>query len=759
MLSNSLNQRSNCATKRPLFSKTIGNTISTLMNGSNVSHSGSGAVKGILLILVSLCVNFARAEGISFQVPFLEGHDIHYRTFNTITGPADGARLFTGMRLVTAWEEGSFIGISGSAVLQVNSEGDTHDLTDDHPELADWPQGLAYNSKSNSVALTTFGGEGSFYQRRGTTPWTVTASMNNEDIDSIVYRPADDSYWGLAINWGSGTATRLLQFSPQGNKLSSMTLPALPIALGPGSFKSELVATSGVIIVMIDRYPSTALQSSDRGRIYVINPDARTMTLTFEGGVRPAPELRITAPNNGMQFTQGANITLSAQPTNGTFASVTFLSDGLTLATVSAPTVAIFPPTYSFTWSNAPAGEHNLLAVGNGSGSSVTSAPVTIRVVAPAPNVSVVRDLPDTYSAGVFVSVRLTATPNAGANAWAIEEQPPAGWTLGQTGFDGRFDPATGKIKWGPFTDATARAIVYSIKPPTNSSGLKTFSGIVSVNGASKPITGDITIADALAFHPADAPPQDNRITVDELTAYAAAWKSGATWPRAPSPIQIAYVTRAGFLWKSGEQYRYVPTNTPPNCWVPLTNSDPRAFITAVAASEAIRNLPPAFTPGQTIAVTVQIHPGAGVQTYALEERPPKGWTIVDADGATASDGVIRFGPFFDSQQRTLTYHLTPKTTFGIFCGEVSFDGSSDPIGGASSVGVPGVRTEHRDGHVYFRFNCAPGDHYIFETADSVDSANWHFEAEIIGAQTSIDVPAVEPSERQKFYRLRAVAP
>jgi choice-of-anchor C domain-containing protein len=69
--------------------------------------------------------------------------------------------------------------------------------------------------------------------------------------------------------------------------------------------------------------------------------------------------------------------------------------------------------------------------------------------------------------------------------------------------------------------------------------------------------------------HPADTN-CDWRITINEVTAYGAAWKLGNGWPTDPNPIDINYVTRAGYLWKQGECYRH-DGSAEPSCWVPTT--------------------------------------------------------------------------------------------------------------------------------------------------------------------------------------------
>jgi hypothetical protein len=154
------------------------------------------------------------------------------------------------------------------------------------------------------------------------------------------------------------------------------------------------------------------------------------------------------------------------------------------------------------------------------------------------------------------------------------------------------------------------------------------------------------------------------------------------------------------------------------------------------------------------------VRPAAGVHSYALEERPPDGWAIAQAEGAAAVNGSLRYGPFLDGQARTFTYQVVPSTTatVGEFRGTASFDGSADGVQGGAVLTAPNGIAEHRDGRVYLRFNATPGENFILESASSVDSAAWNYEATIQGTQSAIELPPVEPSASLKFYRLRPVA-
>lgn len=80
----------------------------------------------------------------------------------------------------------------------------------------------------------------------------------------------------------------------------------------------------------------------------------------------------------------------------------------------------------------------------------------------------------------------------------------------------------------------------------------------------------------------------------------------------------------------------------------------------------------------QRYQVSVTITPEAAVNVYAAEERVPNGWTVTEVlDLGSSSGGVIRWGPFFDSQVRTLRYSLqaTAGASASVVSGAVSFDG------------------------------------------------------------------------------------
>jgi hypothetical protein len=90
--------------------------------------------------------------------------------------------------------------------------------------------------------------------------------------------------------------------------------------------------------------------------------------------------------------------------------------------------------------------------------------------------------------------VSVEVTPPAGTLAQAVEDEPPDGWTVGTINSSGVFDAATGKVKWGPFFDASPRTLTYALTPPGSASGRATFTGAASFDGGGDPIAGTATL-------------------------------------------------------------------------------------------------------------------------------------------------------------------------------------------------------------------------------------------------------------------------
>src|SRR6185369_12582944 len=103
--------------------------------------------------------------------------------------------------------------------------------------------------------------------------------------------------------------------------------------------------------------------------------------------------------------------------------------------------------------------------------------------------------------------------------------------------------------------------------------------------------------------------------------------------------------------------------------------------------------LPPEYFPGVPLSVNLKIPALGGVQAYAIEEQVPANWQISEAsDGGTldSATGKLKFGPFFDTGARILTYKVVPPLTglgLRVFSGFFSANGQSFVIiGGTTSA-------------------------------------------------------------------------
>lgn len=243
------------------------------------------------------------------------------------------------------------------------------------------------------------------------------------------------------------------------------------------------------------------------------------------------------------------------KPSGGNYSNYTTAQDG------TLYTAALLPET-TYYW--------NVQAMGDGvstSDSAWANAGTDWSLTTMSLACSATRILPG-YAPGQSVEVTIDAAPPAATSNYAVQDAPPVGWTVGTIDNGGAYDSVNNLVKWGPFFDNVARSLHYSITAPPGASGdISWGPGIISIDGYDSAICGDQIISENVC-HPADTN-CDMRLAIGEITAYGAAWKTGATWVNPPNPIPISYVTNAGYIWKAGEVYYYDPAQTPPACWVP----------------------------------------------------------------------------------------------------------------------------------------------------------------------------------------------
>jgi hypothetical protein len=413
------------------------------------------------------------------------------------------------------------------------------------------------------------------------------------------------------------------------------------------------------------------------------------------GSANANPLAKITKPAEGAAFIEGDPIEVAAEAadSDGAIVLLELLMDGNVIAATNGPAL-------HFTIKNASITSHTLIARATDNGGAIAESGAIHILMRHREAVAFVRrELPAGYSPGVSFLVSLRADPPAGTFAYAVEDKPPTGWHVTDVSDDGAFDSVTGKVKFGPFTDTAARTLTYRVTPPATAAGRYEFSGSSAVNGALYPITGDVDVQLVQQFHPADTN-QDFKIPLAEVTAYAAAWKAGLSWPTGPAPIPLSYVTRAHYIWQHGEAYFFDPTaGAAPACWTP-TSLGPR-LLAAVTIAGAQRSVLGDLRSSAVAQVQIFTAPPGGSSGYAVEEKPPYGWTVSNISHEGTFDpitGLIRWGVFTDGTARTLSYTVTPPpavTSVGVFAGQLSYDGklieTSAQTGLENSVTINGV--------------------------------------------------------------------
>jgi hypothetical protein len=251
------------------------------------------------------------------------------------------------------------------------------------------------------------------------------------------------------------------------------------------------------------------------------------------------------------------------------------------------------------------------------------------------------------------------------------------------------------------------------------------------------------------------------------LTGYGAAWKKGESWEAGPVPIPLAFVTRAGQLWKHGEKYIYDPAQgAPPACWKSAIAATPLSAV-APAPGSAQREMAWPATTSDAVSVQIKITPGTATSAYGVQEQLPAGWTAgeVSQDGYYDSkSNCIRWGVFLDREARVLTYRATPgPSSSGAPRGIVSFDGAVDEVRGAAT-GAPsegagrGAEFKHierrADGSVQLRLS-GPADH-VCTVEVSSDLVHWTELTPMLLSEGEIGFEdKADNSQALRFYRTR----
>jgi hypothetical protein len=253
---------------------------------------------------------------------------------------------------------------------------------------------------------------------------------------------------------------------------------------------------------------------------------------------------------------------------------------------------------------------------------------------------------------------------------------------------------------------------------------------------------------------------------VEEVTAYAAAWRNGGIWPLPPNPIPIDYVTRAAALWRGGETYTMDPdAGAAPLCWVNVQPLPRKQGMNLIDSASALRFLPAGYLPDEPVEVSIEVSARQTTLAYAVQEAVPSGWrleTISHGGTFDALHGQIKWGPFCDSTPRTLRYQLAPPAAASgpvRFVGSASLDGAALSVGGRAVICSTsrlswGLQPE--TGRWALRLKGDPGARYLVES--SADLLQWTPLTTITDPLGTVEIPiTVSTRSLQQYYRARLV--
>ena len=119
------------------------------------------------------------------------------------------------------------------------------------------------------------------------------------------------------------------------------------------------------------------------------------------------------------------------------------------------------------------------------------AATAMVTVNAPSPRSAVSGFSTAAYTPDTGFQVQITVTPGSTTRCYAVEDTPPAGWSVTNISNNGAFDSVNRMVKWGLFYGATPLVLSYTAVPPSTAGGTAIFSGTASFDGTDVAIIGD----------------------------------------------------------------------------------------------------------------------------------------------------------------------------------------------------------------------------------------------------------------------------
>jgi hypothetical protein len=613
----------------------------------------------------------------------------------TLRGPSNTSTLFPRDMRVIADETGHvYYGAEQHTVFKIDaSTGVEENIPYEVVAPEGWPMGTAFDSKRGRVVVVNLSGAGALYSSVAPhTQWSLLASMDNRDVDSIDYHPGSDSYFAVATSYNS--ASRILTLSADsGSYLGDVELPMLPSGIGFGSYRSEITSLGDYLVVLLgpQSFFGPSNDSTD-ARIYLVDPRNGRSWLTYRNArTQPnqPPVVKVVSPADGATFLPGTKITIAAEATDtdGSIDKVEFFANNQDLGEGTNVGAA----RYEIEWTVPPSGSYSIVTRAfDKEGLDGFSAPVRVLVRAnQAPNVRITSPVNDArLPAETEVTLLADATDSDGfvKNVSFFANGELIG--TGESAIEGTHY----RLVWK--TPATGTFLLLA-RATDNSDAVGTSAPVRVTVGTNAPprvrlvAPQDKVTVRAGATVPLVAEAFDSDGRIQKIEFFANGKSLGLAFP---SPIARAVFQ---LLWKPAEEGEYALTaKATDNEGASAMSGEVHVRVVDVPVL-AVRHLPRFYRPGMKFRVRIVLDPGDNTVIEAVREKPPVGWVvgrITHGGSYHAETGTIEFGPFNDGRRRILGYQVTvPDDAFNVqtFSGETVVNGVSSPIGGDKTIGLP----------------------------------------------------------------------
>ncbi len=531
------------------------------------------------------------------------------------------------------------------------------------------------------------------------------------------------SHWRGVVQLKPGETSAFLVFKPIPDKI--------------------LEGDESVVVRLVQPIPSPTARLR---QTYTVGQPSEAKGIITEKPAPNKPTIVITSPKDLAEFHEPAAVDITAVAVDpaGYISRLVFLANGerigvSEIAFIRAPDPGT-PITHHFSWKNVKAGKYAIVARAEGlNGQAIDSNAVHILVKSP-PEPMVV-----SIEAGVATTAEPVNLPHVNrpwshGKAEDVTPAPkPATFVLSRTGdtqrplivyykvtgtaingrdylrLDGDATIPAGQarreIEVRAFADGllegTESVVITLVNNPLYKLGLKT-SAEIHITDANLP-SGPVIVLrkpanwagfKASADIAIEALTYDPKLYIGFAEFFANGQKIGETglgWNECvgcgPKPGDVLTIP---FTWKNAPGGEFVLIARAKDSVGNNLESAPVRITVQYPAikSFTVRELPNNYIPGKAFEVGLSATPEMSVTSYALEEIPPRGWTVTKITEGGAWDAVtgkVKFGPFFDHIARKFAYIVSPPidaTARAEFKGSGSADGSVATTSGDRVIGA-----------------------------------------------------------------------